>query len=132
VSDNAAAARPKRHRTIKIDENAGPPRATARVCEAASCVSGNAGDITTRLAELTEDKSDVLIKRVGCLGLCAAGPLIEIAETGEMIEHVSPDDVQAVVADVLRHRLLLSFEAEANGITPDTVIQELLSKVPVG
>jgi MoxR-like ATPase len=47
-------------------------------------------------------------------------------------DFVSPDDVQAVVADVLRHRLLLSFEAEANGITPDTVIQELLSKVPVG
>jgi MoxR-like ATPase len=45
---------------------------------------------------------------------------------------VSPDDVQAVAADVLRHRLLLSFEAEANGVTPDQVIQELLSLVPVG
>ena len=47
-------------------------------------------------------------------------------------DFVSPDDVQAVCADVLRHRLLLSFEAEANGITPDQVIQELLSLVPVG
>jgi MoxR-like ATPase len=47
-------------------------------------------------------------------------------------DFVSPDDVQAVVADVLRHRLLLSFEAEANGITPDQVIGELLSLVPVG
>ena len=93
MSDNAAAARPKRHRTITIDENAGPPRATARVCEAASCISGNASDITARLRELTEDKDDVVIKRVGCLGLCAAGPLVEIAETGEMFEHVSPDDV---------------------------------------
>ena len=45
---------------------------------------------------------------------------------------VSPDDVQAVAADVFRHRLLLSFEAEANGVTPDQVIQELLSLVPVG
>ena len=45
---------------------------------------------------------------------------------------VSPDDVQAVAADVLRHRLLLSFEAEANGVTPDQVIQELLALVPVG
>jgi len=33
---------------------------------------------------------------------------------------------------VLRHRLLLSFEAEANGVTPDQVIQELLALVPVG
>ena len=47
-------------------------------------------------------------------------------------DFVSPDDVQAVAADVLRHRLLLSFEAEANGITPDQVINELLALVPVG
>jgi MoxR-like ATPase len=47
-------------------------------------------------------------------------------------DFVSPDDVQAVAADVLRHRLLLSFEAEANGITPDRVIHELLALVPVG
>jgi MoxR-like ATPase len=47
-------------------------------------------------------------------------------------DYVSPDDVQAVAADVLRHRLLLSFEAEANGITPDHVIRELLALVPVG
>ncbi len=46
-------------------------------------------------------------------------------------DFVGPDNVQAVVADVLRHRLLLSFEAEANGITPDTVIDELLRLVPV-
>ena len=47
-------------------------------------------------------------------------------------DFVSPDDVQAIAADVLRHRLLLSFEAEANGVTPDQVIEELLTLVPVG
>jgi MoxR-like ATPase len=47
-------------------------------------------------------------------------------------DYVSPDDVQAVAGDVLRHRLLLSFEAEANGVTPDQVINELLALVPVG
>ena len=47
-------------------------------------------------------------------------------------DFVSPDDIQAVTADVLRHRLILSFEAEANGVTPDSVIEELLSIVPVG
>ena len=47
-------------------------------------------------------------------------------------DYVSPDDVQAVAADVLRHRLLLSFEAEANGVTADQVIAELLALVPVG
>ena len=47
-------------------------------------------------------------------------------------DFVSPDDVQAVASDVFRHRLLLSFEAEANGVTPDQVTAELLSAVPVG
>ena len=47
-------------------------------------------------------------------------------------DFVSPDDVQAIAADVLRHRLLLSFEAEANGVTPDRVIEDLLALVPVG
>ena len=47
-------------------------------------------------------------------------------------DYVTPDDVQAVAADVLRHRLLLSFEAEANGVTPDDVTLELLALVPVG
>ncbi len=46
-------------------------------------------------------------------------------------DFVSPDDVQAIASDVLRHRLLLSFEAEANGITADHVIEELLRQVPV-
>ena len=46
-------------------------------------------------------------------------------------DFVSPDDVQNVVHDALRHRLILSFEAEANGITTDKVIDELLAKVPV-
>jgi MoxR-like ATPase len=46
-------------------------------------------------------------------------------------DFVSPDDVQAVAADVLRHRLLLSFEAEAAGVQSDQVIDELLRLVPV-
>jgi MoxR-like ATPase len=47
-------------------------------------------------------------------------------------DFVSPDDVQNVAGDVLRHRLLLSFEAEANGVTTDQVVRELLAIVPVG
>jgi MoxR-like ATPase len=47
-------------------------------------------------------------------------------------DFVTPDNVQSVAHDCLRHRMLLSFEAEANGITPDDVISELINKVPVG
>ena len=46
-------------------------------------------------------------------------------------DFVSPDDVQAVVHDILRHRLILSFEAEAKGISTDQVIDSLLHYVPV-
>lgn len=46
-------------------------------------------------------------------------------------DFVAPDDVQAVAADVLRHRLLLSFEAEAGGVSSDHVIEELMRLVPV-
>ena len=46
-------------------------------------------------------------------------------------DFVSPDDVQAIAHDVLRHRVLLSFEAEASGMTTDKVIDELISRVPL-
>jgi len=47
-------------------------------------------------------------------------------------DYVSPDDVQAVANDCLKHRLIISFEAEAAGITSVQVIERLLSIVPVG
>jgi MoxR-like ATPase len=46
-------------------------------------------------------------------------------------DFVSPDDVQAIAHDVLRHRVLLSFEAEASGMTTDKVIDELIRRVPL-
>ena len=45
-------------------------------------------------------------------------------------DFVTPDDIRAVTHDVLRHRLILSFEAEANGITANQVIDKLLDTVP--
>jgi len=46
-------------------------------------------------------------------------------------DYVSPGDVQAIVYDVLRHRLLLSFEAEADGVNADAVIDRLLRLIAV-
>ena len=46
-------------------------------------------------------------------------------------DFVSPDDVQAVAYDCLRHRLILSYEAEADGLQVDSAIGELLERVPV-
>ncbi|WP_417530369.1 AAA family ATPase [Marinobacter lipolyticus] len=46
-------------------------------------------------------------------------------------DYVSPDDVRNIAFDVLRHRILLTFEAEAEGMTADAVIQRLIDHVPV-
>lgn len=46
-------------------------------------------------------------------------------------DYVSPEDIQIMAYDVLRHRLILSFEAEAEGINTDQCIKELLENVPV-
>ncbi len=46
-------------------------------------------------------------------------------------DYVSPEDVQAIAHDVLRHRILLSYEAEAEGVTADQVIDELIRLTPV-
>jgi MoxR-like ATPase len=45
-------------------------------------------------------------------------------------DYVSPDDVQAIAPDALRHRLLLDYTAQARGITAQTCVEELLAKVP--
>ena len=46
-------------------------------------------------------------------------------------DYVSPDDVQAVALDCLRHRLIVSFEAEAAGVTSDQIIERLIERIPV-
>jgi MoxR-like ATPase len=46
-------------------------------------------------------------------------------------DYVAPEDIQSVAYDVLRHRLILNYEAEAEGITADKVISELITRIAV-
>ena len=46
-------------------------------------------------------------------------------------DYVAPQDIHAVALDVLRHRVLLSFEAEADGASSDDVVSALLDRIPV-
>lgn len=46
-------------------------------------------------------------------------------------DFVGPEDIQDLAFDVLRHRLILSYEAEAEGITADHVIRELIARIAV-
>jgi MoxR-like ATPase len=46
-------------------------------------------------------------------------------------DFVTPEDLQDLAGDVLRHRIIESYEAESDGITPDEVINKILTLVPV-
>ncbi len=46
-------------------------------------------------------------------------------------DYVGPEDIQAVASDVLRHRLVLTFEAEADGVDANSIIERVLDGVGV-
>ena len=46
-------------------------------------------------------------------------------------EYVLPEDIKEIASDVLNHRILLNYEAEADGITTEQIIEKLLKKIPI-
>ncbi|MEM9659807.1 MAG: AAA family ATPase, partial [Planctomycetota bacterium] len=46
-------------------------------------------------------------------------------------DHVTPDDVRAVLHDCLRHRILLSYEAGAEGVSADDALSQIVQQVAV-
>ncbi len=60
--------------------------------------------------------------------------LIKVAKAHALLagrSYVSPHDVKTVAVDVLRHRVLASYEAEAQGKTSDHLVAQILENVPV-
>jgi MoxR-like ATPase len=47
------------------------------------------------------------------------------------VDYVRPHDVKAVAHDVLRHRIALSYRAEAESIISDSLIDQILNQVPI-
>jgi len=68
---------------------------------------------------------------------CGASPrasinLVKSAKCRAFLDrrnYVTPDDIKAIVYDILRHRILLSYEAEAEGITSENLITDILEKL---
>ncbi len=79
------------------------------------------------------------VQGLGSLVRLGASPrasiaLVRIGQANALLkgrEYVIPEDVKSVVADVLRHRLVLTFEALADGVTADQVIDRIVQTVPV-
>ncbi|MEN9677404.1 MAG: hypothetical protein RIS76_3300, partial [Verrucomicrobiota bacterium] len=46
-------------------------------------------------------------------------------------DHVTPDDIKLIAPDVLRHRILLTYEAEAEEVGTESIVNTLLGKVKV-
>jgi MoxR-like ATPase len=66
-------------------------------------------------------------------GVRGAQAMLLTAKTRALTEgraHVSFEDLRRVAPAALRHRLVPSFEAEADGISPDAIVQRLLDEVP--
>ena len=72
----------------------GPVRASADVCQAAGCLSMQSDAVFDSLCErvTASGLTDVAVRRVGCLGLCAAGPLVAVPERERLFDHVIAGD----------------------------------------
>jgi MoxR-like ATPase len=60
--------------------------------------------------------------------------LIKVAKAQALLSgrtYISPHDVKTIAHDVLRHRILASYEAEAQGKTTDHIVAQILENVPV-
>jgi bidirectional [NiFe] hydrogenase diaphorase subunit len=102
MSESSPAAPPRRPRSRRgehLPSVKGQARASAYVCEAVSCLSAQSHEVLTGLGEQVVGAgfTDVTVKRVGCLLLCAKGPLVQIPETGQLFSHVQPDDLGEII-----------------------------------
>ncbi|MCU0962104.1 MAG: NAD(P)H-dependent oxidoreductase subunit E [Pirellulaceae bacterium] len=73
-----------------------------RVCMAASCQSSGAAAVLESLRSKTGDCQHVCVHGAGCMGLCAAGPLVEVSQRGRaetvLYQHVTADDADDLLA----------------------------------
>jgi MoxR-like ATPase len=86
-----------------------------------------------KIVEQTRSKDHEYSKYVSYGGSPRASIAIHIASKAEALmngrDYVTPKDVRAVVYPVLRHRVILNYEADAEKITPDQVIKHILARV---
>ena len=82
--------------------------------------SGYDADLSRRIAFGASPRGTIALERCARAHAWLAGR-----------DYVAPQDIHAVALDVLRHRVLLSFEAEADGASSDDVVSALLDRIPV-
>ena len=96
-------------------------------------------DYIVDLVRATRDPASVGLGSLAPLIAFGASPRASIALAQASRAHavlqgrgyVTPHDIQALAPDVMRHRIVLSFEAEAEDVTSDSIVEQVLSKVKV-
>jgi len=89
------------------------------------------GDYILEIVFKTREKNEMIQNGASPRATLA----LNLAARGNALLHgrayATPQDVKEVVYDVLRHRILLTYEAEAEGLTSDKIIDKVLAEVPV-
>ena len=78
-----------------------------KVCVAAGCLSANSDQVKTQLeSEIKQRGLETCckVKGVGCMGLCAAGPLVSADANDRMFQNVSPADAAAIINCVVENK----------------------------
>ncbi len=96
-------------------------------------------DYIVDLVRATRDPASVGLSALTPMIAFGASPRASIALAQTARAHawikgrdfVGPEDVHALAADVMRHRMVLTFDAEAEGLDADAVIRQVLAAVPV-
>jgi MoxR-like ATPase len=89
------------------------------------------------IVHATRKPAEAGLKELGALVEYGASPRATIALAQASRAHaylrgrtfVTPDDIKAIAPDVLRHRILTTFEAEAESVTSDTIVQRVLAAI---
>jgi len=111
---------------------------TARKHVAALALDERIVDYIVDLVHATRSPADARLPELVPLIEFGASPRATIALAQSSRAHaflrgrtfVTPDDVKAMAPDVLRHRVLLTYEAEAENVTSEQVIARVLDTVP--
>ncbi len=117
------------------------PAGIEQLCEAVATVEVNERirEYVVRLIEATRDPARYQMQTLAPLLEFGASPraavfLARAAQAYAFInerEYVVPDDVKALAPDVLRHRLVTTYEAEAQGVTVEEIVRQLLEGVGI-
>ena len=137
-------------RTIMDRQTALTPPSAHKVTNPAAILAGRAAvrqvhmddrvkDYVVRLVFATREPAEFKLAEIKPWIAFGASPratiFISLASRAHAFlegrDYVLPDDVKAVAMDVMRHRLIVTYEAEAESITSETVIQTVLDRIPV-